>query len=128
MKQIRLWEPVYIENSKIPKILSPFSPVEIWAINVGPWVWCRGDLTKTVKRHETIHFQQQLELLFIIHWFLYVMFWIIGTVIYRSASLGYENSPFEREAYDNERRYTYLEKRKRYAWISYIKTWWVLKL
>ena len=122
MKQIKLWEPKYIENSIVPKILSIFSPIEIWAINIGPFVWCRGKLTKTTKRHEAIHFQQQLELLFVIHWILYVIFWMRGLLVYRGGSSAYINSPFEREAYDNERKYTYLRKRKRYAWVSYINS------
>ena len=123
MKQVKLWEPWYRENSKIPEILSVVSPIEIWAISIGPWVWCRGELTKTVKRHETIHFQQQLELMFVGNWILYVTFWAIGLFLYRSGSKAYTEHPFEREAYDNERRYTYLKKRKRYAWTAYIKTW-----
>jgi len=34
--------------------------------------------------------------------------------------MAYVENPFEREAYQNERKYTYLEKRKRYAWIKLI--------
>lgn len=116
----KLWTPWFIENSKIPVWLSKISPINIWAISFGCWVWCRGVLNKTTRRHETIHFQQQLELLFVFQWILYGLFWLIGLVKYRDGAVAYRENPFEREAYSNERKFTYLEKRKRYAWIAYI--------
>ena len=51
-------KPYFIENSKIPVILSKVAPIEIWAISFGLWVWCRGEISDETKRHETIHFQQ----------------------------------------------------------------------
>ena len=117
---MKTWKPKFINNSKIPVWLSKLSPIDIWAISFGFWVWCRGELSKTTKRHETIHFQQQLELGFIFQWLLYVMFWLIGLVRYRDGAVAYKENPFEREAYANERKFTYLEKRKRYAWTAYI--------
>ena len=55
---IKNWKPKFIENSKIPVWLSKLAPIDIWAISFGVWVWCRGELSKTTRRHETIHFQQ----------------------------------------------------------------------
>ena len=107
MKSPKLWEPWIFNNSKIPVILSYLAPITIWAISFGPGVWCRGEINKTTTRHETIHYQQQLAL---------------GFVRYRfdGAKAYYEN-PFEREAYGNEKKPTYLAKRKRYAWVNYIR-------
>lgn len=31
----------------------------------------------------------------------------------------YKSIPFEREAYDNERKPTYLSKRKKFTWLQY---------
>ncbi len=117
MKKLK---PIFINNSKIPVWLSKLSPIDIWAISFGFWVWCRGELNKTTKRHETIHFQQQIEMLFFLHWITYGLFWLVGLIRYRNGAVAYKENPFEREAYYNERKHTYLEKRKRYAWIKYI--------
>tara|TARA_Y100001937_G_C7057538_1_gene302137 strand:- start:67 stop:423 length:357 start_codon:yes stop_codon:yes gene_type:complete len=118
MKNLR---PKFIENSKIPIILSKIAPIEIWAINIGPLVFCRGALSEDTKRHESIHFQQQIELLFIFHFILYFLFWIVGAIRYKNMKIAYSQSPFEKEAYDNEKSEDYLSKRKRFSWIRYIK-------
>jgi len=118
---VKLWKPKFIENSRVPIWLSKLAPIDISAISFGFWVWCRGELSKTSRRHETIHYQQQLELLFIGQWILYGLFYLIGLVRYRNGEEAYREIPFEREAYSNERKFTYLEKRKRYAWTHYIR-------
>ena len=119
-KKTKLWSPWFIENSKVPVWLSYLAPINIYAISFGFWVWCKGTMNKTTKRHETIHYQQQLELLFVFQWILYGLFWLVGLVKYRDGAKAYRENPFEREAYDNERKLTYLEKRKRFAWTKYI--------
>jgi len=118
---VKLWKPKFIENSRVPIWLSKLAPIDINAISFGFWVWCRGEMSKTTRRHETIHYQQQLELLFIGQWVLYGLFYLVGLVRYRDGKKAYREIPFEREAYSNERKFTYLEKRKRYAWVSYIR-------
>jgi len=120
MKSPRFWEPKFIENSSLPIKLSKFSPIDIWAISLAFWVFCRGELSKTTKRHETIHFQQWIELGIVGFLVLYPLFYLIGLIRYRNRRMAYIENPFEREAYQNERKYTYLEKRKRYAWIKLI--------
>lgn len=117
----KLWKPKFYENSNVPVFLSKFAPINIWAISFGWGVWCKGELSKTTRRHETIHFQQQLEMLFVFQWILYGLFWLIGLCIYRNGEKAYRENPFEREAYGNERKFTYLEKRKRYSWVRYIR-------
>ena len=113
-------KPFMIENSKVPVFLSYFAPITIWAISFGPFVWCRGVMSETTRRHETIHFQQQLEMLFVFQLIAYGLFWLFNVVKYRDGAKAYREIPFEREAYSNEKKFTYLEKRKRYAWVSYI--------
>lgn len=117
---MRSWKPIFIENSKLPVILSKVAPIDIWAIALGVCVWCRGEMDEETKNHETIHFQQQLELLFIGQWFLYVAVWLTLLVKYRSGLMAYRLSPFECEAYDNEHNLNYCTERKRYAWIKYM--------
>ena len=118
-EKLRLLQPSVIENSKVPVWLSRISPITIYAISFGIWVFCRAVLTKTTRRHETIHFQQQLELLFILQWILYGLFWLVGLIVHRDATMAYYANPFEQEAYTNEKRPTYLKKRELYSWRHY---------
>jgi len=114
-------KPRVFENSRIPVWLSKIAPIEIWAISLVGLIFCRGELSKTQLRHETIHFHQQIELLFFGFFFLYVFFWVIGLARYRSAAKAYHENPFEREAYSNQRKYTYLKKRPLWNWAHYLR-------
>lgn len=114
------WKPIFIENSKIPVWLSKIAPIEINAIAFGFCVWCRGEMDDETKNHETIHYQQQLELLFIGQWFLYITMWLALLIKYRSGLMAYRLIPFEQEAYDNEHDFNYCVERKRYAWTQYM--------
>jgi hypothetical protein len=117
---MKTWTPIYIENSRIPALLSYMSPIDIWAISIGPFVWCRGFLTDRLRRHETIHYQQQLELLFVGQWALYILFWLWNLVLYRNGAIAYMNNPFELEAYANDNKEDYLLTRKRYSWVKHV--------
>ena len=117
---IRSLKPIFIENSRVPVLLSYVSPININAISFGIFVWSRSTMDERVRRHETIHFQQQIELLFVFQWLLYGSFWLINLIKYRDGALAYWESPFEREAYDNDEREGYLETRPFYNWIGYI--------
>ena len=124
MNWLKKWissrRPWVFENSKIPIWLSKVSPIEIWAFSFACFVFCRGVLSKTTERHETIHYHQQIELLFVGQWLLYGIFWLVGLVRYRDSKKAYRENPFEREAYDNEKKYTYLEKRPLWNWRNYL--------
>jgi hypothetical protein len=112
--------PWIFENSKLPIWLSKIAPIEVNAVSFACFVFCRGKLSKTSKRHETIHYHQQLEMLFVFQWLLYGLFTLAGLVKYRNGKDAYYENPFEREAYANEKKYTYLEKRPLWNWIRYI--------
>ena len=118
---MKLWKPWFLENSKVPVWLSYIAPIDIWAISFGFWVWCRGEISEETRRHETIHYQQQLECLMVFQWILYGAFWVFGMVKYRDGEVAYRQNPFEREAYDNDKNPTYLENRPRYAWAKRIR-------
>jgi len=113
------WKPWIFEDSKIPVWLSKVAPIEIWALSFACFVFCRGKLSEETRRHETIHFQQQLEMLFVLQWLLYGLFWLIGYIKYRDGQKAYYRSPFEQEAYDNETVENYLSNRKRFFWWEY---------
>ncbi len=112
--------PLVFENNKIPVWLSKLAPIEIHAISFACFVFCREAPSKTTLRHETIHYHQQLELLFVGFWVLYVFFYLKGLARYFNGEKAYRNNPFEREAYDNERKLKYLERRQLWAWRDYM--------
>ena len=118
LKWLKNLKPIMIENSKVPVILSRVAPIEIWAISFGIFVWCRGEMSETTKRHETIHFQQFLELGFIGFLVLYLWDWFIGLLKYRNGQIAYYEIRAEREAYDNDDDENYLATRKRWQWLK----------
>lgn len=68
--------------------------------------------------HESIHTAQQRELLYIIFYILYLVEYVIKSVIlFRHA---YIDISFEQEAYYHEEDMKYLKNRKHYAWIKYL--------
>ena len=116
---MKLWEPKFIENSKIPVILSKFAPINIGAITLGPVVISRGKISERTKRHETIHYQQYLETGFIGFLILYLWYFICACYTYGYSKEAYKRIKFEQEAYDNQDDLSYLKNRKRYNWIRY---------
>jgi hypothetical protein len=73
---------------------------------------------KRMVNHEKIHWQQQLEMLIIFFYLWYFIEWLIKLFFYGNKA--YHNLSFEREANEFENDYTYLEKRKHFAWIKRI--------
>lgn len=116
------WKPLFIENSKIPVWLSYIAPIDIGAITLGPIVISRDEMSETTKRHETIHFQQFLELAFIGFIILYFGWWFWNLLKGQDGQTAYFKIPFEAEAYNNHHEKDYLQNRKRYAWIHYISS------
>ena len=124
MKKLK---PIFIENSKLPIWLSKLAPIDVWAFSFGPFVVCRGELSEKVKVHETIHFFQQLEMLFIFQWILYGLFYAIGRITKGSWSAAYYANPFELEAYDNDTNFDYLNDRQWWSWTKYVKVLFKIK-
>jgi hypothetical protein len=110
--------PIFIENSKIPVWLSYISPIDIYAITLFPFVISRGTMNEETRRHETIHFQQYLETLVIGFLILYLIDYLHGMYKYRDGEAAYLSIRAEQEAYENDKDSEYLDKRKRWAWIS----------
>ena len=119
-KRCILKDPIEVNNSSIPAWVSKLAPINITAFSFGPWIFCRGIFSTRLRQHETIHYRQQIELLFIFQWLLYITFWLVLFVKYRDGRAAYRNNAFEREAYDNDIDPHYLETRKPFAWIRYL--------
>jgi len=110
-------KPILIERSFIPRLLSIFAPIEIGAIALGFVVFSRGEMTESTRRHETIHFQQYLETLFLGFLVLYMYDYIKLRIKGYKGSDAYRNIRAEKEAYDNQDDISYLANRRRWHWI-----------
>lgn len=73
-----------------------------------------------IVRHESTHIKQQVELLVVGFYVLYILEFLIKLLLYRNTFKAYKNLSFEKEAKMNENDLSYLDKRKSYNWIKYI--------
>lgn len=73
--------------------------------------------------HESIHTLQMKELLYIGFYLLYMLEWLWRELFTkdRFSHQAYRNISFEREAYQHEYFAIYLQQRKRFAWLKYLK-------
>jgi hypothetical protein len=78
------------------------------------------DETRLV-RHEKIHFWQQVEMLFVFHWLIYGFFYLVARAKGHGHYVAYRYNPFELEAFTHEYNVEYLEQRKPFAWLQFIK-------
>ena len=90
------------------------------AINLFGILFVRGNarINERTIRHESIHTAQMKEMWYVFFYLWYVIEWIIRLFMEGNA---YRNISFEKEAYNNEDNIIYLESRKRFAWIKYLK-------
>ena len=69
--------------------------------------------------HERIHLRQQAEMLIIPFYLLYLMEWVVRSVLYLDFYKAYQNISFEREAYKNEKDLNYIDNRPAFAFFRY---------
>jgi hypothetical protein len=105
-------------------IISKFLiPKGFRAMTIFPFIVIRKDLDAknlVLINHEKIHLQQQLELLFLPFYFIYVLDYLLKIVRYKDKNIAYRNIIFEREAYSNEIDLNYLKKRGFWNWRKYL--------
>lgn len=70
--------------------------------------------------HEKIHFKQQLELLILPFYILYLLNYLVNLVRFRNHSKAYFQISFEKEAYANDHNLSYLKERKLYSWLKFL--------
>ena len=88
------------------------------------WIFVRSevkDFNDTDFRHESIHIRQQKEMFVILFFLWYGIEWIVRLIQYRNSKTAYKKISFEREAYSYQNDLSYLDNRKHYAWIKYLK-------
>jgi hypothetical protein len=111
------WKPIFIENSKLLKILNVVTPINTWAMTLGFIVLCKGEMDEVTRQHETIHFQQFLETGFIGFLVFYVYDYIKCYLATKDAQVSYYRIRAEQEAYDCQDVQNYLSMRKRWVWL-----------
>ena len=124
---MRNWKPFVKYNDKFLDTISWF--MKVGGISLFPFIILREKyrdgnkfeikVGKKTINHETIHFQQALELGVIPFYVLYVLEWILKLPIYGSKS--YYNISFEREAYQYEKNFEYLKDRSLFSFLDYYK-------
>ena len=81
----------------------------------------KSRLNEQLMNHELIHFRQQIELLIIPFYILYLLNYLINLIRYHKHTEAYRNILFEREAYENDSNLSYLSERRFAAWTIYLK-------
>nr|WP_296346176.1 hypothetical protein [Winogradskyella sp.] len=76
-------------------------------------------LNKVLLNHEKIHLRQQVELLIVFFYLLYVVEFLVRLIKLRSWLHAYLSISFEKEAYQNERNHKFLKKRPFWNFIHY---------
>lgn len=80
----------------------------------------KSELPLVTINHEKIHIYQERELAYFLFWVLYLLEWLVKSILYFNFYTGYKNISFEREAYSNEENLNYLTIRKPYNWVKLI--------
>jgi len=92
------------------------------AMAVYPFILLKNKFQKedlVLINHERIHLRQQLELLIIPFYLLYLINYVINLIKYRNHYRAYLNISFEKEAYACDQNLNYLKSRKFFSWINY---------
>ena len=92
-------------------------------LSVWPFIILKNDSLKTdivLINHEKIHLKQQLELLIIPFYLIYIAEWLMRSLFYLSFYSGYQNISFEREAYANEHNLNYARERRPFSFMKYL--------
>lgn len=79
--------------------------------------WAKSHITPKIINHESIHVEQQKELLVIFFYLLYLSEWFVRLFMKGNA---YRNISFEREAYANQGDMNYLKNRKLFGFLRYM--------
>lgn len=81
----------------------------------------KGLLRNKNVNHELIHTAQMKELGYIGFYLWYGIEYLLIRLFHKKQGDAYHDVSFEEEAYANEKDLSYLDKRKHYAWVKYLK-------
>ena len=95
-----------------------FSGITIW-----PFIFIRDKVLindLVFMNHEKIHMRQQIELLVLPFYVVYIIEYVFRLCKYKNKHKAYRNISFEREAYQMEKQLDYLQDRKFWSFIKYV--------
>lgn len=107
---------------KFPVVHLPFLPAAGMAIF--PFIFIKYNGLKHNKQiinHELIHLRQQLELLVVPFYIIYILHYLFNLLRYGNHDQAYRNIVFEREAYSHDSDLAYLKSRGFYSWMKYFR-------
>ena len=93
-------------------------------ITIFPFIFLKEErdvLNKSIIQHEKIHIKQQLELMILPFFIWYGMEYFFRILQYKNIHTAYRNISFEREAYANESQKDFLQKRRFWHFLNYLK-------
>jgi hypothetical protein len=88
-------------------------------ITLYPFILVKPTYSQRLLNHEKIHIKQQLEMLIIPFYIVYLLNWIFNLIRYRNSDVAYRNVVFEKEAYACDDNLEYLKTRKPFAFFRY---------
>ena len=107
-----------IRSERFTKMISWFFPVG--GITLFPFIVVNAKYeSETMIRHERIHLVQQMEMLVLGFYLLYLYDWFKHLILTGRPYEAYKTIRFEQEAYDNQEVVGYLDNRKAFAWRKY---------
>lgn len=75
---------------------------------------------RSIINHEKIHLRQQLELLIIPFYLLYLINYLFNLIRYKNHDLAYRRIIFEQEAYQYENDFNYLKNNNWFRWLKFL--------
>ena len=106
------------QMGKFIKLITFGWPAAITLAPFGIYIDERYIKDESIIRHESVHWKQQTEMLYIFFYLWYLIEWIIKLFIYGKKA--YYNISFEREARLAEDNITYIHYRKHYYWVKFL--------
>jgi hypothetical protein len=70
--------------------------------------------------HEKIHLRQQLELVIVFFYVFYFIEYLYRLAQYRNSKIAYRSISFEKEAFENEKDLSYLQRRPFWRFLNYV--------
>ena len=106
---------------RIPTIVETRVPVPGRAVALWPLLIVSDSATPLEVRLGALRVRQQGELLVVLYFLLFTLFWVMRLLQIGSPALAYRSVPFVREVDQNRHDPTYLALRERNAWWQYVR-------
>ncbi|WP_044199389.1 hypothetical protein [Dyadobacter tibetensis] len=107
---------------RISGILVKISFLWVEGMALYPFVLSRStDPDPVLLNHERIHLRQQIEMGILLFYLWYLIEYLIGIIKLKSHYQAYRAISFEREAFLNEKNFEYLNERRHWSFLRFMK-------